>query len=219
MTQAETEPGSYKPLVKFLEDFLHTWHNPYVTSTPSEQITVLLKAWSGGDDGARDQLFPAVYEELRRVAAAYMKRERQGHTLQTTAVVHEVYLKLVDLSNTSWEDRTHFFALAAQMMRRILVDAGRKRAALKHGGRARHIALDEVPDVSVERATELIEVDEALNRLAGIDPRKARVVELRFFGGLSVKETAAVLKISEQSVLRDWRLAKAWLLQQLTVQG
>jgi RNA polymerase sigma-70 factor (ECF subfamily) len=189
-----------------------------VTPVPSEQITVLLKAWAGGDKGARDQLFPAVYEELRRVAASYMKRERQGHTLQTTAVVNEAYLRLVDLSNVSWQDRTHFFALSAQMIRRILVDAGRKRASLKHGGRARHLLLEEVPDVSSERATELLEVDEALDSLVRIDPRKARVVELRFFGGLSVKETAAVLKISEQSVMRDLKFAKAWLLRELTKQ-
>lgn len=184
-----------------------------------EQITSLLRAWTGGDQKARDEILPVVYEELHRIARRYMRRERPGHTLQTTALVNETYLRLVDVTRVSWQDRAHFFAVAAQMMRRILVDAARKRASLKKGAHAPRVHLDEVPDVSTGRADELLALDEALDRLGEVDPRKTQVVELRFFGGLSVKETAEVLKISPQSVLRDWKLAKAWLLRELGSQG
>ncbi len=185
-------------------------------STPSAQITALLRAWRGGDQGARDQLVPMVYPELHRMAQHYMRRERAGHTLQTTALVNEVYLRLVDIAGVTWQDRAHFFAVSAQMMRRILVDAARARIAAKRGAGAPRVNLDDVPDVSSGRAGELMAIDEALNRFAEVDARKARVIELRFFGGLSVQETAEVLKISPQSVMRDWKLAKAWLLRELS---
>ncbi len=150
------------------------------------------------------------------MARRYMRREHPGQTLQTTALVNEAYLRLVDVTSVSWKDRAHFFAVAAQMMRRILVDAARSRASAKRGARAPHVSLDEVPDVSSRRAVDLMALDEALNNLAHMDTRKARVIELRFFGGLSVEETAEVLKISPQSVMRDWKLAKAWLLRELS---
>ena len=186
------------------------------------QVTVLLKAWASGDPAALDRLTPLVYDELRRMARRYMRNERGGNTLQTTALVNEAYLRLVDVHNVVWNDRAHFFAVSAQMMRRILVDAARARGSAKRGGllkRAQHstaINLDEIPDVNSNRAAELIAIDDALERLAEFDPRKARVIELRFFGGLSVEETAEVLKLSPQSVMRDWKLAKAWLTRDLT---
>lgn len=187
-----------------------------VDPVPSTQITALLRAWRGGDQEARDQLVPVVYPELRRLAQRYMRRERSGHTLQTTALVNEAYLRLVDISGVTWQDRAHFFAVSAQIMRRILVDAARARITAKRGSGAPRVNLDEVPDVSSVRAGELTAIDEALTRLAQVDARKAQVIELRFFGGLSVEETAEVLKISPQSVMRDWKLAKAWLLRELS---
>lgn len=183
---------------------------------PSPEITTLLRAWRGGDEQARDQLVPVVYPELRRLARRYMRHERPGHTLQTTALVNEAYLRLVDVNGVSWQDRAHFFAVSAQIMRRILVDAARARVTAKRGAGAPRVNLDEVPDVSSVRAGELMAIDEALSRLAQVDARKAQVIELRFFGGLSVEETAEVLKISPQSVMRDWKLAKAWLLRELS---
>ena len=186
-------------------------------SARPDEITRLLKAWAAGDEQARDRLTALVYGELRRLARRYMRRERVGATLQTTALVNEAYLRLVDLKVVGWQDRTHFFAVSAQVMRRILVDAARARTSIKRGGlfrRAEHssaIDLNEIPSVDSSRGAEIIAVDDALEELARIDPRKARVVELRFFGGLSVEETAAVLRISPQSVMRDWKLAKAWL--------
>ena len=193
-----------------------------MTQPDSGQVTVLLKAWSAGDPAALDRLTPLVYNELRRMARRFMRQERAGNTLQATALVNEAYLRLVDARNVSWNDRAHFFGVAARMMRRILVDAARARASAKRGGlvkRADHstaINLDEIPDMSATRSSELIAIDDALERLAGFDPRKVRVIELRFFGGLSVEETAEVLKLSPQSVLRDWKLAKAWLTRELT---
>ena len=188
----------------------------------SPEITVLLKAWASGDAAALDQLTPLVYDELRRLARRYMRNERAGNnTLQTTALVNEAYLRLVDAQRVGWQDRAHFFAVSAQMMRRILVDAARARGSAKRGGqvkRVNHSAafnLDEIPDVSTGRDRELVAIDDALNTLAEMDPRKARVIELRFFGGLSVEETAEILKISPQSVMRDWKLAKAWLMREL----
>ena len=187
----------------------------------SSEITELLKAWGSGDAAALDQLTPLVYDELRRLARRYMRNERAGNTLQTTALVNEAYLRLVDAKRVAWQDRVHFFAVSAQMMRRILVDAARARGSAKRGGqvkRVNHSAafnLDEIPDVSTGRDRELVAIDDALNTLAEMDPRRARVIELRFFGGLSVEETGEVLKLSPQSVMRDWKLAKAWLTREL----
>jgi RNA polymerase sigma factor (TIGR02999 family) len=187
----------------------------------SPEITVLLKAWGTGDAAAMNQLTPLVYEELRRLARRYMRNERVGNTLQTTALVNEAYLRLVDAKSVGWQDRVHFFAVSAQMMRRILVDGARARASAKRGGQVKRVNhssafnLDEIPDVSSERDRELVAIDDALKTLAEMDPRKARVIELRFFGGLSVEVTAEVLKISPQSVMRDWKLAKAWLMREL----
>lgn len=186
------------------------------------EITVFLRAWSNGDAAALDRLTPVVYDELRRLARRYMRHERAGNTLQTTALVNEAYLRLVDAKSVGWQDRVHFFAVSAQIMRRILVDAARARASAKRGGRVRRVAhssafnLDEIAAVPLGRDRELVAIDDALNALAKMDPRKARVIELRFFGGLSVEETAEVLKISPQSVMRDWKLAKAWLMRELT---
>ena len=188
----------------------------------SLEITVLLKAWASGDAAALDELTPLVYDELRRLARRYMRNERAGNTLQTTALVNEAYLRLVDAQRVAWQDRVHFFAVSAQIMRRILVDAARARASAKRGGQVKRVNhstafnLDEIPDVSTGRDHELVAIDDALNTLAEMDLRKARVIELRFFGGLSVEEAAAVLRISPQSVMRDWKLAKAWLTRELT---
>ena len=186
-----------------------------IPARPTE-ITRLLKAWGAGDPAALDLLIPRVYQELRHLARCYMRKEA-GVTLQTTALINEVYLRLVNLKEVSWQDRAHFFALAAQMMRRILVDAARARSSAKRGGQAGWVALGfgPTPEAASGRAREMVAVDEALDVLAKMDPRKARVVELRFFGGLSVRETAEVLRISQQSVMRDWKLAKAWLTREL----
>ena len=181
----------------------------------SSETTQLLRAWAGGDRGALDQLAPRIYEELRRIAGHFMQEERPGRTLQTTALVHEVYIKLIDVKNVDWQHRAHFFAIAAQMMRRILLDQARRRAAVKRGGGAAKLNLDEALDVGAGRAREVIALDDALTALAKIDARKCEVIELRFFSGLSVEETAEVLKVSPDTVMRDWRLARAWLLAEL----
>jgi RNA polymerase sigma factor (TIGR02999 family) len=188
--------------------------------TPSSQkITQWLVAWSNGDQTALDQLIPLVHEELQRLARRYMRQERRrehhGVTLQTTALVNEAYMRLIDAGNVQWESRAHFFAIAAQLMRRILVDYARSRNRVKRGGAAQRVELEEAAFFSVERAPNLVALDDALNALAQIDERKSRVVELRFFGGLSVAETAEVLKVSTDTILRDWRLAKSWLLREL----
>ncbi len=190
-----------------------------MTPAQASEITRLLRAWGGGDAEALDRLAPVVFDELRRLSRRYMRRERTGHTLQTTALVNEAYLRLVNVTGVDWKDRAHFFAVSAQMMRRILVDAARARASARRRGgiRASSVNLDQIPDLS-GRGSELIALDDALNTLAQMDPRKARVIELRFFGGLSVEETAEVLKISPQSVMRDWKLAKAWLKRELSRQ-
>jgi RNA polymerase sigma-70 factor (ECF subfamily) len=180
------------------------------------ETTRLLRAWANGDQDALHRLTPRVYRELQRVAGKFMQNERPGQTMQATALVHEAFLKLIEVDNVDWQHRAHFFAVAAQIMRHILLDAARKRGAAKRGGNTPRVNLDEVPDLGSGGETQLIAVDEALSRLAEVDPRKARVVELRFFGGLSVEETAAVLNISQGSVLRDWRLARAWLLAELS---
>jgi len=181
------------------------------------ETTQLLLAWAGGDAVAFDALAPRVYQELHRLAVNFMKREREEPILQATALVHEVYLKLIDVQNVALEGKAHFFAICAQMMRRILVDAARKRAASRHGGGLGRIQLDNVARLNLSQANDkqLIALNDALDALAQGDPRKARVVELRYFGGLNVQDTAAVLKVSEETVMRDWRLARGWLLLQI----
>ena len=180
------------------------------------EITRLLRAWRGGDEAAFERLVPLVYGELRKIAHGYMRAERDEATLQATALVNEAYLRLMDAGTVDWEDRAHFFAVSAQMMRRILVDAARSRLRAKRGGQAAKVNLDEVADLSAGRSDDVVAVDDALTALARLDPRKAKVIELRFFGGLSVEETALVLRISPQSVMRDWRLARSWLLRELS---
>ena len=186
---------------------------------PSPQVTQLLVAWGNGDQVARDQLMGVVYDELHRLAHRYMKRESPGHTLQTSALVNEAFVRLVDQKNVQWQSRAHFFAIAAQMMRRILVDYARGRNYAKRGGGAHQVSLDEELTVSDERTTEVVNVHEALERLAGFDARKSQIVELRFFGGLSIDETAEVLGVSPGTVMRDWTLAKAWLRREMTNDG
>jgi RNA polymerase sigma-70 factor, ECF subfamily len=175
----------------------------------------LLLAWSGGDRSALDQLTPIVYRELHRLARHYMRRERPGHSLQTTALVHEAYLRLVDCNRMQWQNRAHFFAVSAQLMRRILVDYAR-RHNLKRGGNVEHISLEEAAGVGSERAADLVALDDAMTALARLDPRKAQVVEMRFFGGLTTEEAAEVLRVSPVTVMRDWSTAKAWLYRQMS---
>ena len=179
-------------------------------------VTGLLLAWGDGDRTALDRLIPLVHDELHRMAHRYMSGEREGHTLQTTALINEAYLRLVDSGRMHWQNRAHFFAVSAEVMRRILVDFARARHYQKRGGNAVHLPLDQAPEVSRERESDLVALDEALNALAAIDQRKSKIVELRFFGGLSVKETAEVLKVSPDTVMRDWKLAKVWLLRELS---
>jgi RNA polymerase sigma factor (TIGR02999 family) len=179
------------------------------------EMTRLLAAWSEGDRDALERLLPLVEGELHRLAHRYMRRERPGHTLQTSALVNEAYLRLVDQRDVRWQSRAHFFGIAAQMMRRILIDHARRKHFEKRGGGAAHVALDEAAVVSDERAAELVALDEALTALAKVDGRKSRVVELRYFGGLSVEETAEVLKVSPDTVTREWRRAKAFLHREL----
>jgi RNA polymerase sigma-70 factor, ECF subfamily len=181
----------------------------------THEVTQLLKAWTTGDEQALAKLTPLVYEQLHRVAQRYMAGERSGHVLQTTALVNEVYLRLVDCEQINWQDRAHFFAVSAQLMRRILVDFARSRGYQKRGGGAHHMSLDEAPSVGNEPDANLVALDDALKALAAVDARKSQVVELRFFGGLSVEETAEVLKVSAETVVRDLRLAKVWLLREL----
>jgi RNA polymerase sigma-70 factor, ECF subfamily len=182
----------------------------------SNQITELLQLWNQGDQGAIDKLVPLVYRELHRLAQRYLSDERPGHTLQTTALVNEAYIRLVDSSHANWEGRTHFFGVCAQVMRRILVDSARSRQALKRGGGVSALDLDEALAVAKQPGTDLVAIDEALQSLAAFDPRKSQVVEMRFFGGLSVKEAAEVLKVSPETVRRDWKLAKSWLRRELS---
>ena len=189
--------------------------------TKSAEITTLLKAWSEGDTSALDRLTPLLYDELRRLARGYMRHERPGHTLQTTALINEAYLRLVDVKGVDWEGRAHFLAVAARIMRRILVDAARARASAKRGGemeRVDHstaVDFDQLSAPQSNRADDLVALDDALSRLTQLDPRQGQVIELRFFGGLTVEETAGVLNISPQSVMRDWKLARAWLAREL----
>jgi RNA polymerase sigma factor (TIGR02999 family) len=183
----------------------------------ASETTELLRAWANGEAAALEQLTPRVYRELRRIAGHFMRNESPGRTIQATALVHEAWLRLIDVSNVDWQHRAHFFAVSARIMRHILLDAARSRAAARRGGNPPRVNLDEIPDISGRRGSELIALDDALTALAVIDPRKAQVIELRFFGGLSVEETAAVLKVSPETVMRDWRLARAWLLRELRV--
>jgi RNA polymerase sigma-70 factor, ECF subfamily len=185
-------------------------------SEETATVTQLLKAWGRGDHEALNALTPKVYVELRRMAGVYMHKERVGNTLQATALVNEVFLRLVEVDSVSWQDRAHFFAVSATMMRRILVDRARGKGMAKRGGGAFHLNLDDVPEVGSDtRDREIVAIDDALDALAQIDSRKAKVIELRFFGGLSVEETAEVLKISAQSVMRDWKMARAWLMNEM----
>lgn len=185
------------------------------SSPPPHHVTSLLQAWSLGDEQALQQLIPIVYDELRRVAGRYMAGERASHTLQATALIHEVYVRLVDVQSASIRNRAHFLAICARLMRNVLVDFARSRRYEKRGGGAVHVELDEALHVSSMPDPDLVAVDEALERLAAFDVRKGQVVELRFFGGLSVDETAEALGISPETVMRDWKFAKSWLLREL----
>jgi RNA polymerase sigma factor (TIGR02999 family) len=187
-----------------------------MTSGSAGEVTQLLQAWGNGDSRALEKLAPMVYDELHRAARRHMTRQPPGHTLQATALVNEVYLRLVDFRQATWQNRAHFYAVCAKLMRRILVDYARSRQYLRRGGGAPHVELQEALIVSREAPAGLVPLDDALEALTALDPRKGQVVELRYFGGLSVKESAEVLKVSEETVLRDWRLAKMWLLNELS---
>jgi RNA polymerase sigma-70 factor (ECF subfamily) len=181
---------------------------------PCAQVSGLLRAWSDGDRDALDRLTPIVYDELHRLASHYMRGERPGHSLQTSALVNEAYMRLVDYKGMLWQNRAHFFAVSAQLMRRILVEHAR-RHNLKRGGGVQHVSLEETAVVGSDQSADLVALDEAMDALARLDPRKVQVVEMRFFGGLSVEETAEVLKVSSVTVMRDWSTAKAWLYREL----
>ena len=182
---------------------------------PSQDITRLLVAWSEGDVSALDQLAPLIHAELHRLAHNYMRREQPGHLLQTSALINEAYIRLIDWKNVRWQNRAHFFGVAAQLMRRILVDFARERQYLKRGGGALQVSLSEAASFVAQRNVDFVALDEALTVLGEIDPRKVKVVEMRFFAGLSVNEVATLLNVSEETVMRDWRLAKVWLLREL----
>jgi RNA polymerase sigma-70 factor, ECF subfamily len=184
-------------------------------ASSAHHVTQLLQDWSQGKDAALEELLPLVHQELRRLARRYMFGERPGHTLQATALVNEAYLRLVNSRQVNWQNRAHFFAISAQLMRRILVDYARARGYQKRGGGIPKVTLDEALMGLEEKGRDLVALDDALKTLAGVDPRKSKVIELRFFGGLSVEETAEVLKVSPETVLRDWRLAKAWLTREM----
>lgn len=186
-----------------------------MTGTSQQEITGLLLAWNGGDRAALDQLMPLVYQELRRLARSYMRRQRSDHTLQTTALVNEAYLRLIDASRVGWQNRAHFFAVSAMAMRRVLVDMARARGSEKRGGGAIVVTIDDAIDAVPDRSAEIVALDEALQSLAELSPRQAQVVELRYFGGLTEPEIAEVLKTSERTVRRDWTLARAWLKREL----
>ena len=186
------------------------------SSHSTSETTQLLRAWAEGDQGALERLTPHVYRTLRRIAGHQLKNELAGDSMQATALVHEAYLELIDVTNVDWQHRAHFFAVSAQIMRHILLDRARKRLSAKRGGRVERVNLDEVPDLSGDRAEELIALDDAMKTLAKLDERKARVVELRFFGGLSVDETAEVVGVSPETVMRDWKFARSWLHAELS---
>ncbi|MDQ1728560.1 MAG: hypothetical protein QOD33_685 [Pyrinomonadaceae bacterium] len=180
------------------------------------EITQLLAEWGNGNQTALDKLYPLVYAELHRMARHYMKRERQDHTLQTTALINEAYVRMVDQKNVHWANRAHFFAISAQIMRRILIDHARRNAYAKRGGAAQQVSLDEAAVVAEDGGSLLLLLDEALQRLAKLDPRRSQIVELRYFGGLNNQEISGVLKVSENTVTRDWNMARAWLYQELS---
>ena len=186
-----------------------------IDSPGSADITGLLIDWRNGDQAALEQLIPLVHEELRRLARRHMAHERVGHTLQATALVNEAFVRLIDVRQVKWQDRAHFFAMSSRLMRRILVDFARSKGYQKRGGDAQRVSFDEALVVAPEPGQDLVALDDALNALAAFDARKAQVVEMRFFGGLSVEETAEALKVSVDTVMRDWKLAKAWLLREL----
>jgi RNA polymerase sigma factor (TIGR02999 family) len=186
-----------------------------MAASSTHEVTQLLKAWTHGDEQALEKLTPLVYEQLHRVAQRHMAGERSGHTLQTTALVNEVYLRIVDYGQVNWQDRAHFFAVSAQLMRRILIDFARSRGYQKRGGAMPNLSLEEIPSVCSKPDSNLVALDDALRALARMDERKSKVVELRFFGGLSVEETAEVLRTSVATVVRDWNFAKVWLLREL----
>lgn len=211
---ARTGGGSVNIAPKKAGPQVHPWRLD-LAAPSAHDVTRLLRAWSEGDEEALDRLIPLVHAELHRRARRYMRHERAGHTLQTTALLHEAYLRLVDTKGIRWESRGHFFAIAARVMRRILVDFARERGFQKRGGATRRVSFDEVLALGREPDWDILALDEALVALAAMDPRKARVVELRFFGGLSVEEAARVLEVSPDTVRRDFRLAKAWLLRRL----
>ena len=185
-------------------------------SPARHQITELLAEWRDGNQSALDELYPLVYDELHRLARRYMSRERKDHTLQTTALINEAYVRMVDQKNVNWANRSHFFAISAQIMRRILIDHARRHAYAKRGGGAQQVSLEEVAAIAPEQGREMLRLDEALKTLAERDPRRSQVVELRYFGGLNNEEIAGVLHVSENTVTRDWNMARAWLYQQLT---
>jgi RNA polymerase sigma factor (TIGR02999 family) len=187
-----------------------------LTRPPQHDITQLLAKWRDGNQSALDELYPLVYDELHRLARRYMSRERKGHTLQTTALINEAYVRLVDQKNVHWANRSHFFAISAQIMRRILIDHARRHLYAKRGGGAQQVSLEEVAAITPNASRELVRLDEALKSLAEMDPRRSQVVELRYFGGLNNEEIAGVLKISANTVTRDWNMARAWLYQQLS---
>ncbi len=188
----------------------------FMTQPSAHEVTQLLQAWGDGDQRALEKLVPLVYDELHQAAHRYIVQQPSDHTLQTTALVNELYLRLVNFREISWQNRAHFFAVCARLMRQVLIDFARSRRYLKRGGGAPHVSLDEALVVSWEALVDVLALDDALNALAALDPRKGQVVELRFFGGLSVEEAAEVLKVSEETILRDWKLAKLWLLHELS---
>jgi RNA polymerase sigma-70 factor (ECF subfamily) len=195
--------------------FKSSRHAGEVMAASRHQVTELLRQWKSGDEEALDKLTPLIYDELHRLAHQFISRERTGHTLQTTALVNEAYLRLVEQNDVDWESRAHFFAVSAQVMRHILVDYARQHAAAKRGGQIQRVTLDGEVIVSRERAAELVALDEAMQALHEIYPRRSKVVELRYFGGLNNKEASQVLKVSEATIERDWRFAKAWLYREL----
>ena|SRR3984893_15901029 len=185
-------------------------------ASDQENVTRLLLEWSDGNQQALEEMLPLIYDELRHLAHNFLYRERPGHTLQTTALVHEAYLRLIDQRDARWQNRAHFFAIAAQAMRRILIDSARKHVAEKRGGGGEKLSLTEVASIFLEPDANLLALDEALNALAEIDPQQSRIIELRYFGGLTIEETAEVMKLSPATIKREWAMARAWLHQTLT---
>ena len=220
---AGTEVKNQNALQTFVRAILQGytgWNRRIILSaSSSHEVTGLLLAWSQGEQTALEQLVPLVYAELRRIAHRYLGGERPGHALETTELVNEAYLRLIDARQVDWQNRAHFFAISAKLMRRILVDSARSRNYLKRGGGALNVSLDEALTLSTERDQELVALDEALNSLSLMDARKGQVVEMRFFGGLSVEETAEVLKVSADTIRRDWKFAKVWLAREISGQG